>query len=1376
MLAEPALVVLGELPDVATVAASAREIRVSWPEAEPVAGSALAGYEVQWRSGNQDWDIERRRVVVGLSYAIRGLDNGVSYTVRVRPAAVEVAEVQGASIVAGEGSAPTAEVVEDPAPLNPNVHQSVLPLAGAVNFEMTGEAVWPATIILPVDLDLVGDDDFVELMFYNESLDLWVPSPGAVLDRERGVITAEVYHLSIGTAAKCILSPWLCKPVTDAIGTGAQALQQHVERVSRLVSANWDEAAGWLREGWSTTGEFVFGDLPEVARQVLDRAGTRLQPWARAWLEAVSEVALLHIEWVKTMTVRRFGYGINAPSCAGDRPSWAAPSQMVPDKDVLLHCEETAANPGDNVDDLRLKLTVNRSYGLTVRPQYDYTRFGRRSASNITVEHLDLPTDLGNLLAQEIILAASDGSIAIPPGGTASLRIPLSTLGNTVDRGNQTQFSTGLVYAADPRSVVVQALLLALELAGGPVADLVSGFGCSVSLIMGSTNADESGDLRAWLDAAAELVDGCLLPVASVVPVVSALMIAVGGLVLLHANERMIRDGTMRSDHRVSVESQWIHQPTDSYSAITAGDSHTCALSTNSVVVCWGDNTHGQLHEPVGQYRAIAAGARHTCAIRNDNTIECWGDNTSRQLDAPDGQFRAVTAGWNHSCAVRSDDTAECWGGYLTAGRTDPYTGLHATSPPGQYTDIAAGLYHTCAIRTDGTIKCWGTDTDERLDAPAGTFNTITAASEHTCATRSDGTIKCWGRSGGGRTDAPTGNYTAAAAGTQHTCALDTNDIITCWGSTSWIGSHGQLHPPQDPHTAVAAGEKHSCAIRTDNTITCWGNNDHGQTNAPTSQIDPTEDTPATSTTSTFEAVTTSREHSCGLRTDDTIVCWGYNDWGQADAPGGRFKAVSAGGGHSCGLRTDDTIVCWGDSRFGQADAPGGRFKAVTAGGGHSCGLRTDDTIVCWGNNDSGQADAPEGRFKAVTAGGGHSCGLRTDDTMVCWGNNDSGQADAPEGRFKAVSVGGASTCGLRTDDTIICWGWYYDRAYAPEGSFKAVAAGWTHSCGLRSDDTIVCWVGSFGGYADAPGGSFKAVAAGWDQFCGLRSDDTIICWGTNFLAADAPSGSFKAVTAGTWHACGLRNDGAVICWGRSFLAADAPSGSFKAVTAGTWHACGLRNDDTIVCWGNNDSGQADAPGGRFKDVSAGGGHSCGLRNDDTIVCWGNNDSGQADAPGGRFKAVSAGGWGHSCGLRTDDTMVCWGDSRFGQADAPGGRFKAVTAGGGHSCGLRTDDTIVCWGDSRFGQADAPGGRFKAVTAGGDHSCGLRNDDTIDCWGNNDVGQANAPEGNFQAIATGLQRSCGLRSDAVIRRGGSIPAELSLTIVCWGTGWIDYEG
>ena len=71
----------------------------------------------------------------------------------------------------------------------------------------------------------------------------------------------------------------------------------------------------------------------------------------------------------------------------------------------------------------------------------------------------------------------------------------------------------------------------------------------------------------------------------------------------------------------------------------------------------------------------------------------------------------------------------------------------------------------------------------------------------------------------------------------------------------------------------------------------------------------------------------------------------------KADAPSGPFTSVTAGGLHSCGIRTDNTVTCWGNNGAGQADAPSGAFTSVTAGSSHSCGIRTDNTVTCWGNS-----------------------------------------------------------------------------------------------------------------------------------------------------------------------------------------------------------------------------------------------------------------------------------------------------------------------------------------------------------------------------------------------------------------------------------------
>jgi hypothetical protein len=65
----------------------------------------------------------------------------------------------------------------------------------------------------------------------------------------------------------------------------------------------------------------------------------------------------------------------------------------------------------------------------------------------------------------------------------------------------------------------------------------------------------------------------------------------------------------------------------------------------------------------------------------------------------------------------------------------------------------------------------------------------------------------------------------------------------------------------------------------------------------------------------------------------------------------------SAGGAHSCAIRGDGALVCWGDDSKGQLDGiPAGTFTAVSAGGAHSCGAPATGRLACWGDNAYGQS------------------------------------------------------------------------------------------------------------------------------------------------------------------------------------------------------------------------------------------------------------------------------------------------------------------------------------------------------------------------------------------------------------------------------------
>ena len=93
----------------------------------------------------------------------------------------------------------------------------------------------------------------------------------------------------------------------------------------------------------------------------------------------------------------------------------------------------------------------------------------------------------------------------------------------------------------------------------------------------------------------------------------------------------------------------------------------------------------------------------------------------------------------------------------------------------------------------------------------------------------------------------------------------------------------------------------------------------------------------------------------CFLVLDDISLATLRDTYPTQAAP--QFTAIAAGARHSCAIRSDQTLACWGSNLSGEIDAPPGQYTAVAAGGSHSCAIKTDQTLACWGHSQRGQAN-----------------------------------------------------------------------------------------------------------------------------------------------------------------------------------------------------------------------------------------------------------------------------------------------------------------------------------------------------------------------------------------------------------------------------------
>src|SRR6266705_816532 len=171
--------------------------------------------------------------------------------------------------------------------------------------------------------------------------------------------------------------------------------------------------------------------------------------------------------------------------------------------------------------------------------------------------------------------------------------------------------------------------------------------------------------------------------------------------------------------------------------AIGAGFLHTCGLASTGAASCWGDNSKGQVgSDPIGSlilipvavsggrtFSALAAGWTHNCGLTSAGAAYCWGDNSIGQLGNGSTtssstpvpvfgglSFNALATGGAHSCALTSTGAAYCWGynayGQLGNGSTTSSSTPVAISGGLSFSALALGGHHTCWLTSAGAAYC----------------------------------------------------------------------------------------------------------------------------------------------------------------------------------------------------------------------------------------------------------------------------------------------------------------------------------------------------------------------------------------------------------------------------------------------------------------------------------------------------------------------------------------------------------------------------------------------------------------------------------------------------------------------------------------------
>jgi alpha-tubulin suppressor-like RCC1 family protein len=318
---------------------------------------------------------------------------------------------------------------------------------------------------------------------------------------------------------------------------------------------------------------------------------------------------------------------------------------------------------------------------------------------------------------------------------------------------------------------------------------------------------------------------------------------------------------------------------------ISTGGNFACALDTAGAAYCWGggNSNSGQLGNgdttqattpvsvtmPIGKtFTSISAGFNHACALTSDSLLYCWGGNDNGQLGTGDTTSvsvptpvsaagallgttpSAVSAGALYTCAVASGQ-AYCWGlqtnGKLGNQETDVF---NVTTPAAVYTggvlsgktltkisasgtssaSGAADQGMTCALASGAELYCWGYGVAGRLGNGASvtsaepvavaqdsglagkTVSTLSVGWSHSCVTTTEAQAFCWGVNSVGQLgDGTTSSSNKPKAINPGALTLGAPPVARpvttiSAGNTFTVGAFGWTAKPGMPGTPSIAG------------------------------------------------------------------------------------------------------------------------------------------------------------------------------------------------------------------------------------------------------------------------------------------------------------------------------------------------------------------------------------------------------------------------------------------------------------------------------------------------------------------------------------------------------------------------------------------
>ncbi|MEF2175974.1 MAG: hypothetical protein V3575_05860, partial [Candidatus Absconditabacteria bacterium] len=431
--------------------------------------------------------------------------------------------------------------------------------------------------------------------------------------------------------------------------------------------------------------------------------------------------------------------------------------------------------------------------------------------------------------------------------------------------------------------------------------------------------------------------------------------------------------------------------------------TNVCAKKTNGEIWCWGENFNNQITtadikakiQPV-KYDAptdnlgFAISQTHSCFIQGNGEYKCIGNNIYGQLGnglADTQHIKVLPENYNHLSYIEIsslkdnhnfgiDENGQIWGwglnsfgqigngNYENQNNFAKIQGVESL----KFEKVVGYLHSKCGLTNTKELYCWGRNNAYQLGEYIGltsvdpllmnidNINDISGTNYGVVVLTNDGEVK--------------------TVGWWPLLGLGSKSYSRFFNSV--LKNDGQILTGV---IEISSKLNHVCALTNDGQVYCWGDNYNLQVGSISGGLD--GDARYTyralnTGLSEIKSVFVSLYHSCAIKTNNDVYCWGANSSGQLGNGNNNNSYIpqkvslldgkdilygGSGYSHSCIITGDKDIYCWGSNSNGQIGDGTRNHKyqpvrvqgvsnvsELIIGGDYTCAKKESGSIFCRGN------------------------------------------------------------------------------------------------------------------------------------------------------------------------------------------------------------------------------------------------------------------------------------------------------------------------------------------------------------------------------------------------------------------------------------------